>query len=227
MFTKVLAAAIVAAASTAQAQNVEYSQIYTGAYQVEDVEFNMRYIGDSDTVEFMVKMQDQGWFGLVINSGDMSRGNDMIVFHADGSDSYARDYHSIGYGPPDADKQDDLDLQFLEYGDDERMTFVVRRQRNTYDEEDTEIPLEEPFTLGYAYNSESADLSYSTKHQIAGSLDVYVYKNGEPSQKGTLIPEPVDNVGVLDVIAELLQVDGATTFATGVSMATAIALALF
>ena len=222
MFAKIFAAAVVAAASTAQ----ETWQIYSDAYQVDDVEFNMRYIASDDTVEFMVTMQDQAWFGLVIGAGDMSEDNDMIVFHADGSASYARDYHSIGYGPPEGDNYDDLGLQSLEFVGGGYMTFVVRRLRNTRDEQDTEIPIDEPFTLGYAYNPDSSDLSVYTKHQTAGSLDVIVYKSGEPSKNGTVIPEPADDFDVLDVINDIFENDSATTLATGISMATAIALAL-
>ena len=39
---------------------------YTGGYVVLTAEFNIRYIPESDDVEFRVTMEDNSWFGIVL-----------------------------------------------------------------------------------------------------------------------------------------------------------------
>ena len=171
----------------------------------------MRYIAEDDNIEFVVSMPDQGWFGLVIDEGGMARGSDMIVFHADGEDSYVGDYHSTGYAPPAEDDNNDLSAQSIDEKDG-NVIFIVTRLRKTDDAEDTEIPLEKNFTLGYAYNSRTSRLGYLGKHSTASSMETYLAEDGTPA----IVPSPNSDDS------------GATTITTGVvSMVTAVVLALF
>ena len=67
------------------------------SFQIESAEVNMRYIEESDQVEFIVTMKDGGWFGLLPGSGGMDQNADILFFSANGDDSYFEDYTSVGY----------------------------------------------------------------------------------------------------------------------------------
>ena len=67
------------------------------AYAVESAAFNMRYIQETDQVEFMVTLKDGGWFGLLPGDTDMTLNADIIAFFAWGDESTYGDYHSIGH----------------------------------------------------------------------------------------------------------------------------------
>ena len=162
----------------------------------------MRYLPDSEEVEFTVDIPDKAWFGLVLGQGNMSVGNDMVVFaadiEADGASGFG-DYRSIGYAPPQKDEIENLQGETKFNNDAETgetsVTFTARRKLDTGDaEEDFVIPLDEEFTLGYAYNPESSELSFFNKHEIAGSVVITLPSDGSPVWGEPVVAEPVNNV---------------------------------
>ena len=74
------------------------------AFQIESAEVNMRYIEETEQVEFIVTMKDGGWFGLLPGAQGMDNDADILFFSANGDDSYFEDYTSIGYMPPEIDE---------------------------------------------------------------------------------------------------------------------------
>ena len=73
------------------------------AFQIESAEVNMRYIEETEQVEFIVTLNDGGWFGLLPGDSGMAQNADILFFSANGDDSYFEDYTSIGYQPPQID----------------------------------------------------------------------------------------------------------------------------
>ena len=129
----------------------------TGGYAVESAEFNMRYLADSDQVEFIVTMNSNSWFGLVLGQRNMSRDGDMLVFFANGeTDSSYADYHSVGFMAPEQDFLQDLEPHpdnSVEMDEDGRVSLFARRSLDTEDtDQDYVIPLDEEFYIGYALN---------------------------------------------------------------------------
>ena len=64
----------------------------------------MRYLKETDEVEFFVTMPDYTWIGLVLGAGDMTYGSDMAFFYADKELSGTGDYNSVGFGEPELDR---------------------------------------------------------------------------------------------------------------------------
>ena len=74
-----------------------------GGYQVGDAEFNMRYLKETDQVEFTVTMLNDSWFALALGNGNMTTDGDMLSFHRNSVDYYYEDRVSLGYQPPGLD----------------------------------------------------------------------------------------------------------------------------
>ena len=70
-----------------------------GGYQVDDAHFNMRYLPETDQVEFTVSMTSNSWFALALGNGDMTKDGDMLSFHRgmEDSDYSYFDRVSLGY----------------------------------------------------------------------------------------------------------------------------------
>ena len=66
-------------------------------YSVDSANFNMRYIPETDQVEFIVTLKDSGWFGLLPGDTDMTLNADIIAFFAMGDFSSYGDYHALGH----------------------------------------------------------------------------------------------------------------------------------
>ena len=63
----------------------------------------MRYLPESDEVEFQVTLGDQSWFGLMLGQDNMAYGGDILTFFGEGENSGFSDYLSVGYQPPELD----------------------------------------------------------------------------------------------------------------------------
>ena len=124
----------------------------------------MRYLPESDEVEFTVTMGSMSWFGLALGDIGMSPGTDMISFHRgfDGADYDVNDRVSIGYQPPDFDESNDL-IQHpgnaieMDNDSEDKATIFIRRRLDTGDMQDFVIPLDEEFFVGYAVNHVARD----------------------------------------------------------------------
>ena len=57
---------------------------------------------------------------------------------------------------------------------------MALRALDTGDEHDFLIPLDEPFTLGYANKEYENSLIWGTKHQHAGSIEITLKSDGTP-----------------------------------------------
>ena len=152
-------------------------------FKVGNGEFNLRYIPETEQVEFKVTLYKGSWVGLVPGQGDMTKRGDMLLFFEDDHNSYFADYHSIGFEAPKLD----MDSQDL-YKDPTQptafdgwyTTLVALRALDTGDEHDWIIPLDEPFTLGYANKEHQNSLLYCTKHEHAGSVEITLKSDGTP-----------------------------------------------
>ena len=143
----------------------------------------MRYLEDTEQVEFIVTMKDGGWFGLLPGDTGMAQNADILAFFADGDNSSFGDYTSIGYQPPEIDSIQDLEahpVNMVEKDPDGRVTLFVRRALDTGDERDFVFPLDQEFDMAYAYNDEANELSWLTKHQLAGHFKMTLPSNGDP-----------------------------------------------
>ena len=63
----------------------------------------MRYIEEDEQVEFIITMKESdAYVGLTLGAtpGLMKSQDDMVLFFADGADSYYEDYISTGFGIP-------------------------------------------------------------------------------------------------------------------------------
>ena len=217
MFSKVFVAAIVAAAANALGD-------FSDAFEFEDVMFNMRVVDDGQCVEFTVCMPEVSWFGLVLGQGDMSKGGDIIVFHANKGESYVSDNTAIGYGPPTEDEMtniklvDNIPMQKMGH-----VTLVAKRKLNTGDEADFVVPLDEEFTLGMAFNPETSDVNYASKHVDASSRSVYLYSDGEPSIGGWKWDEPAEgDFSFMNAFDDMIGSGASALLATGLSVGTAV-----
>ena len=112
----------------------------------------------------------------------MNTGDDIVVFHADGADSYFKDYLSRGKRAPFLeDKQNLLDHpdHNVEVDDSNQLvTVFARRALDTGDSLDYVIQLDKEFNLGYAYNSKSTEIS--TIHEVQGTIPVTLNSDGSP-----------------------------------------------
>ena len=176
----------------------------TGGYAIESAEFNMRYLAEEEQVELTVTMKDNSWFGLVPGQRDMGRGGDMLVFFTDGEMSEFADYHSVGYAPPEQDSEQDLLAhpdRSIEFDGDGRITLFARRALDTGDSsDDFVIPLDQEFYIGYALNDDTNNLSYATKHSVAGSVAITLNSDGSPTWGELVIAESVDTVSAFDAV---------------------------
>ena len=84
------------------------AQTVNGNFVVGNGVFNLRYLPETEQVEFTVTLYEGSWVGLVPGQGDMTKDGDMLLFFADAHNSYFADYHSIGFEAPklDYDSQD-------------------------------------------------------------------------------------------------------------------------
>ena len=59
----------------------------------------MRYIKETDEVEFTVTMLGYAWFGLVLGDANMAFNADMLIFSSHKGTEYndVMDYHSVGF----------------------------------------------------------------------------------------------------------------------------------
>ena len=88
--------------------------------------------------------------------------------------------------------------------------------------------------IGYAYNSDTSEVGYLSKHQVASSVAITLNSNGTPIWGDFVVAEPVDNVSYYQAIVSELNraideftMDGASaTLASGLTVATTI-LALY
>ena len=107
----------------------------------------------------------------------------MLLFFEDDHNSYFADYHSIGFEAPKLDyHSQDLykDPAQPPVFEGWHTTLVALRALDTGDEHDFLIPLDQPFTIGYANNKDTNSLLYSTKHQVAGSIEITLKSDGTP-----------------------------------------------
>ena len=85
--------------------------------------------------------------------------------------------------------------------DDGSITLIVKRELDTGDaDDDFVIPLDQEFDIGYAFNPESNQLTFLTKHQIAGSVRIMLPSDGTPVWGDFIEAVPVNNVTELDVV---------------------------
>ena len=190
----------------------------------------MRYLPETNQVEFTVTMKPDSWFGLALGSQGMGVGTDMLTFQRwnDDKNFEFRDQVSVGYAPPMPDNMANLEghpNNSMELESDGRATIFTRRSLDTNDMQDYVIPLDQPFFVGYAINESNYDISYYTKHTMASSVEVILPSSGEPVWGELVIAEPVDNISSLDAIFDTITnfiSDGAV--ATGTTLAAAIAL---
>ena len=179
-----------------------------GGLQVNNAEFNLRYLPENDEVEFIVTLKDDSWLGLALGSQGMSAGSDMITFgkYPGGAMNFAyADNVSVGYQPPEKDMSEDLmphPNNVIEQNADGRSTIFVRRRLDTGDPQDFAIPLDQEFFIGYAYNGQTDAISYYTKHEVASSVSLKLPSSGEPAWGELKVADPVSNVSVFDAIIE-------------------------
>ena len=140
MFNKWFDLALLGAVVTAQEVPMRpMNDRAMGGLQVNSAEFNLRYLPESDEVEFIVTLKDDSWLGLALGSQGMSAGTDMLTFgkYQGGATNFAySDSVSIGYQPPEMDKNGDLmphPNNVIEEDADGRSTIFVRRRLDTGD----------------------------------------------------------------------------------------------
>ena len=103
---------------------------------------------------------------------------------------------------------------------------MARRPLDTGDEMDFIIPLDQPFTLGYANNDGANTLSYGTKHQVAGSVEITLSSDGTPVWSESVEAEDVDNVSTIDAIGSELTQAVDELFNSGLQMSAVAATAI-
>ena len=142
----------------------------------------MRYVPEDEEVEFIVTMKaSDAWVGLTLGAtpGQMVQMDDIVVFHADGEQSYVKDYLSIGYASPVEDVLQDYTDTSVDFDSaDELVTVFVRRALDTGDALDFVFQLDTEFTVGYAYSSTSSEVS--VKHGTEGNIAVTLNSDGTP-----------------------------------------------
>ena len=80
----------------------------TGLEVYDNVNFDVRYLADSEEVEFTAILADGTWFGVMLGSDRMAGTNDVIMFEANGDDSLFADTYVKGYGKPKMDDDENL-----------------------------------------------------------------------------------------------------------------------
>ena len=88
------------------------------------------------------------------------------------------------------------------------MTITARRARDTGDlYQDYLIPLDQEFTIGYAYNSDTSEVGYLSKHEIASSVAITLKSDGTPVWGEFVVAEIVDNVNYFQAgLSEITRV---------------------
>ena len=153
----------------------------------------------------MVTLNDASWFGLMLGQDNMAYGGDIVAFFGIDERSYFADYMSEGYQPPALDIVQSVTehpQNTIEFEDDGRVTLFARRLRDTDSMEDFMIPLDQEFTIGYAFNSYSDTMSWYTKHETAGAVQVVLPSDGTPIWGEMMQAVPVDNVSPTDAIID-------------------------
>lgn len=130
---------------------------------------------DASQVVITVHMVDYSWMGLVLGSGGMGAGSDMIQIVADNTSSRIYDKKSIGYITPIEDPNKDITGTYRLF-EDGSARFTIYRKFDTKDENDFVMPIGDEFTLGYAINTSSN--KQSSKHNKAGSTTVTIPQDG-------------------------------------------------
>ena len=121
----------------------------------------------------ILTMPDQSWFS--IGFGANMNNVDMIGWHADGADSYVRDYFSKTKNTPPEDDEQNLDSEVPEFtakdpnteGDYDRVSFVTYRDLDTGDaEQDYLVPLDEEIDMVYGILTYSKDWNEHNKRGV-------------------------------------------------------------
>ena len=108
--------------------------------------------------------------------------------------------------------------------DDGSITLIVKRELDTGDaDDDFVIPLDQEFDIGYAFNPESNQLTFLTKHQIAGSVRIMLPSDGNPVWGDFIEAEPVNNVSEIDAVISTITDLASQLFDSAANLAPAIA----
>lgn len=67
------------------------------------------------------------------------------------------------------------------------------------------IPLDQEFYIGYALNDDTNDLSYYTKHSVAGSVAITLNSDGSPTWGELVKAESVDTVSSFDAVIDTVS----------------------
>ena len=90
MFSKFLCASlsVLMADQVAALRDRPAQSLVIESEKTANAEFNMRYLPQTDQVEYVVTMpREYVWFGVVLGEKDMSFGGDINIFFADGENS--------------------------------------------------------------------------------------------------------------------------------------------
>ena len=96
----------------------------------------------NERLKMVVTMPDQTWFSIGFGGTNMFN-VDMIGWHANGSDSYVKDYFSVEKNDPPEDKEQNLTNEEVKFvakdpaleKDYDKVTFVTYRDLETTDKE--------------------------------------------------------------------------------------------
>ena len=144
-----------------------------------DFHFNMKLDPENDSnIIFHTYQPNDSYLGIVLGAGGMARGSDMVVFHANGKDSYCSDMTSQGYTKPANDKTKNLSCKH-EYKDGE-VHFTVKRKLDTGDSNDFVIQTDQKWELGYAFKKGTHEIQ---KHSKAGHEYITLPSDGKPTFK--------------------------------------------
>ena len=149
----------------------------------------MRYLQATDEIEITVELnQLECWFGLVLGQADMAVGGDMIAFTT--FQNKVVYLSSVGFSRPSL-VRDATRSEFTYADERSREVFTLRRALDTGSSSEYVIPLDQAFTIGYAYNDKDyfLDRPYD-KHNFAGSLTVTLKSDGSYVFEPT-VPDPV------------------------------------
>ena len=153
----------------------------------------MRYLQATDEVEITVELNQMPcWFGLVLGQADMAVGGDMIAFTT--FLNKVAFLSSVGFSRPSL-VRDATRSEFTYADEREREVFRLRRALDTGSSSEYVIPLDQAFTIGYAYNDSEnfIDRPYD-KHNFAGSLTVTLKSDGSYVFEPTVpVPAAADN----------------------------------
>ena len=113
---------------------------------------------DASQAIFEIYMKDQTWLGLVLGSGGMAPGSDMIQVKADGINSRVYDKFSQGFVAPPVDARNDLTRSVFRFFEGGYIRFQLTRKLDTGDATDFLIPVQKEWELGWAVNPNTNDL---------------------------------------------------------------------